>query len=139
MSFGVEPIVAPVHDTTELDTVIGTQARVPNAGLILVPDSFLVSQRSKISALATRYQLPVAGSLRVFTEAGILLSYGNDLVDNYRRAAIYTDRILKGIKPSDLPVQAPVKFELVVNANTAKALGLTIPSSFYWRADEILD
>jgi putative tryptophan/tyrosine transport system substrate-binding protein len=104
-----------------------------------MPDSFTVAHRVEITSLAARYRLPAVYSLRLFTELGGLLSYGNDLADNFRRAAIYADRILKGIKPSDLPVQAPVKFELVVNAKTAKALGLEVPSSFYWRADEVIE
>ena len=104
-----------------------------------MPDSFTLGHRVEITSLAGRYHLPVVYPFRFFAEVGGLLSYGPDPVDNFRRAAIYADRILKGIKPSELPVQAPVKFELVVNAKTAKALGLEVPPSFYWRADEVID
>ena len=138
-SFGVEAIVAPVRDTSELESVIAAQAREPNGGLIVMPDSFLTTHRAEIISLAARYRLPAVYPFRFFTELGGLLSYGNDPADNFRRAAIYADRILKGIKPSELPVQAPVKFEMVVNAKTAKALGLEMPPSFYWRADEVIE
>src|SRR5262249_47821582 len=105
----------------------------------VMTDPFMAVHRVEVISLAARYRLPAAYAYRYYAEAGGLLSYGNDLNDNSRRAAIYADRILKGIKPSELPVQAPVKFELVVNAKTAKALGLEIPPSFYWRADEIIE
>jgi putative ABC transport system substrate-binding protein len=104
-----------------------------------MPDGFLIADRAEVTSLAARYRLPAAYPFRQFAEVGGLLAYGTDLVDQYRRAAIYADRILKGIKPSELPVQVPVKFEMVVNAKTAKALGLELPSSFYWRADEIIE
>ena len=128
-SFGVEAIAAPVRDTSELESVIAAQAREPNGGLIVMPDSFLVAHRAEITSLAARYRLPAVYAYRFFTEVGGLLSYGSDLADNYRRAATYADRILKGAKPSELPVQAPVKFELVINLKTAKALGLDLPPS----------
>jgi putative ABC transport system substrate-binding protein len=139
VAFGVEPVVAPVHDTSELESVVAAQAREPNGGLIAMPDGFLIADRAEVTSLAARYRLPAAYPFRQFAEVGGLLAYGTDLVDQYRRAAIYADRILKGIKPSELPVQVPVKFEMVVNAKTAKALGLELPSSFYWRADEIIE
>ena len=126
-SFAVEAIAAPVRDTSELESVIAAQARAPNGGLIVMPDSFLIAHRAEITSLAARYRLPAVYPFRFFTELGGLLSYGNDLVDNFRRAATYADRILKGAKPSELPVQAPVKFELVINLKTAKALGLDVP------------
>ena len=138
-SFAVEAIPSPVHDTSELESILAAQAREPNTGLIVMPDGFMNVHRAEITSLAARYRLPAVYSIRLFTEIGGLLSYGNDIPDNYRRAAIYADRILKGIKPSELPVQAPVKYELVVNAKSAKALGLEVPSSFYWRADEVID
>ena len=93
-------------------------------------DAFMVTHRAEITLLAERYRLPAVYSTRSLTEFGGLLSYGSDLVDNFRLAATYADRILKGAKPSELPVQAPVKFELVINNKTAKAIGLTIPKSF---------
>jgi ABC-type uncharacterized transport system substrate-binding protein len=138
-TFGVEPIIARVHDTSELETIIAALARDPNGGLVVMPDGFLVAHRAEIASLALRYRLPAVYPFRVFTEVGGLLSYGNDLVDQYRRAAIYADRILKGEKPGDLPVQVPVKFELVINRKTAEALGLDVPPSFYWRADEVIE
>ena len=98
-----------------------------------------LSTQTEVTSLAARYRLPAVYPFRFFAEIGGLLSYGADPLDNFRRSAIYADRILKGIKPSELPVQAPVKFELVVNAKTAKALGLEMPSSFYWRADEVIE
>jgi ABC-type uncharacterized transport system substrate-binding protein len=130
-SFGVEPIVAPVHDASELESVVAGQAREPNTGLIVMPDSFLNVHRVEITSLAARYRLPTVYPYRLFAEVGGLLSYGNDILDNYRRAATYADRILKGTKPSELPVQAPVKFELVINLKTAKALGLSVPQTLH--------
>ena len=126
-SFAVEAIVAPVHDTSELESVIAAQAREPNGGLIVMPDTFTIAHRAEITSLAARYRLPAVYPFRFFAEVGGLLSYGDDLTDNFRRAATYADRILKGAKPSELPVQAPVKFELVINLKTAKALGLDVP------------
>ena len=126
-SFAVEAIAAPVRDTSELESVVAAQAREPNGGLIVMPDTFMIAHRAEITSLAARYRLPAVYPFRFFTELGGLLSYGNDLLDNFRRAATYADRILKGEKPSELPVQAPVKFELVINLKTAKALGLDVP------------
>ena len=138
-SFAVEAIAAPVRDRSELESVVAAQSREPNCGLIIMPDGFTTGHREEIILLAARHHLPAIYPFRFFAELGGLLSYGSDDLDNYRRAAIYADRILKGIKPSELPVQAPVKFEMVVNAKTAKALGLEVPPSFYWRADEVID
>jgi putative ABC transport system substrate-binding protein len=138
-SFAVEPIAAPVHDRSELESVVAAQARESNGGLIAMPDSFLGAHRAEVISLADRYRLPAVYWLRVFTEDGGLLSYGNDNVDNFRRAASYADRILKGAKPSELPVQAPVKFELVINLKTAKALGLTVSLPLLGRADEVIE
>ena len=138
-SFAVEAIAAPVHDTSELETVVAAQAREPNGGLIVMPDTFLIAHRAEVTSLAARYRLPAVYPYRFFTELGGLLSYGNDLLDNFRRAATYADRILKGAKPSELPVQAPVKFELVINLKTAKALGLDVPLHLQQRADEVIE
>jgi putative tryptophan/tyrosine transport system substrate-binding protein len=138
-SFAMEAIAAPVRDTSELETVIAAQARTPNGGLLVMTDSFLVTHRAEITSLAARYRLPALYPYRFFAELGGLLSYGNDVVDNFRRAASYADRILKGAKPSELPVQAPVKFELVINLKTAKALGLDVPSHLQQRADEVIE
>jgi ABC-type uncharacterized transport system substrate-binding protein len=138
-SLGVETIVAPVRDMTELDTVIAAQARDPNGGLMVMPDGFMFAHHAEIASLAARYRLPAVSSYRAFAKAGGLLSYGNDILDNYRRAATYADRILRGEKPSELPVQFPVKFELVINLKTAKALGLTVPPSLLASADEVIE
>jgi putative ABC transport system substrate-binding protein len=138
-SFAVEAIAAPARDVSELESVIAAQARAPNGGLIAMPDSFLNAHRAEATLLAARYRLPAVYAFRQFTEDGGLLSYGNDIVDNYRRAATYVDRILKGANPSELPVQAPVKFELLINLKTAKALGLTVPPSLIARADEVIE
>jgi putative ABC transport system substrate-binding protein len=119
----VEAIAAPVHDTSELEPVVAAQAREPNTGLIVMSDGFMSGHGKEITSLAARYRLPTVYPFRFFTDLGGLLSYGSNRLDQFRRAASYTDRILKGEKPSELPVQAPVKFEIVVNAKTAKALG----------------
>jgi ABC-type uncharacterized transport system substrate-binding protein len=138
-SLALEAIAAPVHDMSELESVVAAQARAPNGGLLVMADSFLVTHRAEIPSLAARYRLPAVYPFRFFTELGGLLSYGNDVVDNFRRAASYADRILKGAKPSELPVQAPVKFELVINLKTAKALGLNVPLHLQQRADEVIE
>jgi len=123
----------------ELQSHVTTQAREPNSGLVVIPDAFAQHHLAEIAALTARYSFPAIYWSRSFTEIGGLISYGPSLVDEYRRAAAYVDRILKGEKPSDLPVQAPVKFELVVNLKTAKALGLTVPPSLLARADEVIE
>jgi putative tryptophan/tyrosine transport system substrate-binding protein len=138
-SLGVEVIAAPVRDTSELETVVAAQAREPNSGLIVTPDSFMDVHRAEITSLAARFHLPAVYPFRQFSEVGGLLSYGNDQLDNFRRAAVYVDRILRGAKPSELPVQAPVKFELVINLKTAKALGFNVPPLLQQRADEVIE
>jgi len=138
-SFAVEAIAAPVHDTSSLESVIATQAREPNGGLIVLPSAFLNVHREEVTSLAARYRLPTVYPWRFYNKLGGLLSYGIDLPDNYRRAAIYADRILKGAKPNELPVQAPVRFELVINMKTAKALGLDVPLILQQRADAVIE
>jgi putative tryptophan/tyrosine transport system substrate-binding protein len=138
-SFAVEAIAAPAHDTSELESIIAAQAREPNDGLIVMPDSFTDAHRVEITSLVARYGLPTIYAYRFFTERGGLLSYGADLRDNFRRAADYVDRVLKGEKPADLPVQAPTKFELTINLKTAKVLGLTVPPSLLGLADEVIE
>jgi putative ABC transport system substrate-binding protein len=138
-SFAVEAIAAPVHDTSELEAVVAAHAREPNGGLIVMPDGFLNAHRAEVTSLAARYRLPAVYQYRYYTELGGLLSYGNDPLDNCRRAASYADRILKGAKPNELPVQAPVKFELVINLKTAKALSLEVSPQLLARADEVID
>ena len=138
-SFAVEAMAAPVRDRSELDSVVAAQAREPNGGLIAMPDSFLEVNRVEIASLAARYRLPAVYPFRFFAEVGGLLSHGVDRTDNFRRAATYVDRILKGANPSELPVQAPVKFELVINLKAATALGLTVPPTLLGRADEVIE
>jgi putative ABC transport system substrate-binding protein len=138
-SFAVEAIVAPVRDKSELESVVAAQSRAPNGGLIVMPDSFTDVHRAEITSLAARFGIPAVYPRRIFTELGGLLSYGIDQFDNYRRAATYADRILKGEKPSELPVQAPVKFELAINLKTAKALGLDVPLFLQQRADYVIE
>jgi putative tryptophan/tyrosine transport system substrate-binding protein len=138
-SLAIEAISAPIRDESELDSVIAAQAHEPNSGLIAMPDSFTIAYRLEIISLADHYRLPAVYPYRFFAEVGGLISYGVDLVDNYRRVATYVDRILKGEKPSELPIQAPVKFELVINLKTAKALGLTVPPALLARADEVIE
>jgi len=139
VSFAVEAIATPVRDRSELEPVIAEQARTPNGGLVVMPDTFTDSHRVEITSLAARYRLPAVYPYRQFTAVGGLLSYGDDLIDNFRRAPTYVDRILKGEKPSELPVQAPVKFDLVINLKTAKALGLEVPLHLQQRADEVIE
>ena len=138
-SFTLEAIEAPVHNKSDLDSAVAAQAIEPNGAMVVMPDPFTQLHRVEITSLAVRYRIPVIASNRSFAEVGGLLTYGADLADNFRRAAIYADRILKGAKPSELPVQAPVKFELVINMKTAKALGLDVPLQLQQRADEVIE
>jgi putative tryptophan/tyrosine transport system substrate-binding protein len=138
-SFGVEAIAAPVRDTSELEAVIAAQAGKPNSGLIVMPDTFADAHRVEITSVAARYRLPAVYPYRQFTAVGGLLSYGDDLIDNFRRAPRYVDAILKGAKPSELPVQAPVKFELAINLKTARTIGLDIPATILGHADEVIE
>jgi putative ABC transport system substrate-binding protein len=128
-----------VRDAGEIERAIAAFARASNGGLI-VPGSALANvHRDLIIALAARHQLPAAYANRVYVTGGGLISYGVDTLDQYRRAAGYVDRILKGEKPADLPVQLPTKFELVINLKTAKALGLEVPAQLLARADEVIE
>ena len=136
---GMEAIAAPINKTSEIERVIAEQARDQNGGLILMPDTFLLVHRAEVTGLADLYALPAVYPYSNYTKVGGLVSYGYDLVDNYRRAAIYADRILRGTKPSELPVQLPVKVQLTVNLKTAKALGLVLPPSLLVRADELIE
>jgi len=138
-SLAVEAIALPVRDTSELDTVIANYARDPNGGVIIMPDTFNDAHRAEITSLAARYRLPAICPLRFYAEVGCLLSYGPLPIDNFRRAAQYADRILKGEKPSDLPVQAPVNFVLTVNLKAARTLGLDVPALLQQRADEVTE
>ena len=138
-SFGMEAIVAPVDDMAELERVVATSAREPNSGLIVMPDAFTIGHHADITSLAARYRVPTVYPFRIFAEVGGLLSYGSSALDEFRRAASYADRILKGAKPSELPVQTPINFALVINLKAAKALGLDVPSSMQQRADEVIE
>jgi putative ABC transport system substrate-binding protein len=138
-SFAVEVIATPVYGTPELESAVAAQAREPNSGLLVWSDAFMAAHRAQIGSLLARHRLPAVSPFRIFAEVGCLVSYGSDSVDNFRRAASYVDRILKGEKPSELPVQAPVKFELVINLKAAKALGLDVPVHLQQRADEVIE
>ena len=139
-SFGVELTQIGVRNAAEIEHGISAFARGSIGGLIVVgPPSSVALHRDLIITLAARHRLPTVYGNRIFVTAGGLISYGADPVDQYRRAAGYVNRILKGEKPADLPVQAPIKFELVINLKTAKALGLTVPSSLLARADEVIE
>jgi putative tryptophan/tyrosine transport system substrate-binding protein len=136
---GLDGVTAPIHDASEFESIFAAQARTPNSGLVLIPDGFLNVHRAKITLLAAQYRLPAVYPWRYFAELGGLLSYGADQRDEFRLAATYADRILKGEKPSDLPVQAPAKFELVINLKAAKALGLDVPLHLQELADEVIE
>ena len=138
-SLGLEASVAPIRDPSELEAAIAAQAREPNGGLIVMPETYTTVHRAEITSLAARYRLPAVYPFRFFAEVGGLVSYGNEMIDNYPRAASYVDRILKGAKPSELPVQLPVKFALAINIKTAKALGLEVPPILLARADEVIE
>jgi putative ABC transport system substrate-binding protein len=138
-SLGVELSSIAVRDAGEIEQAVAAFARSANGGLIVTASSLVVPHRDLIFTLAARYRLPALYPFRFYATAGGLASYGPDSVDQYRRAAEYVDRILKGEKPSDLPVQAPNKYELVINLKTAKELGLAVPQSLLTRADEVIE
>jgi putative tryptophan/tyrosine transport system substrate-binding protein len=138
-SFGVELRPVDVRDASEIERAIAAFARSPNGGLIVAASTLAVVHRDLIVTLAARHKLPAVYPSRFFVRSGGLIFYGPDSVDPHRRAAGYVDRILKGEKPADLPVQAPTKYELVINLKTAKALGLTVPDSLLARADEVIE
>ena len=138
-SLGVEVSAINVRDAGEMEHAIGAFGRLPNSGLIVTPSGLASSRRDLIVTLAARYKLPAVYYFRPFVQAGGLVSYGIDVIDQYRRTAGYVDRILKGEKPADLPVQAPTKFELAINLKTAKALDLEVPPSLLARADAVIE
>jgi putative ABC transport system substrate-binding protein len=138
-SFAVQVSAAPVHAKDEIEGVIAAQARDPGGGLIVMPDVFNEPNRELIIALTARYRVPAIYYNRFFSEPGGLISYGDARSEQFRLAAGYIDRILRGEKPADLPVQAPTKFELIINLKTAKALGLTISRDFLLIADEVIE
>jgi putative ABC transport system substrate-binding protein len=138
-TFDVTPIAAPVHDAAEIERVLDAFAREPNGGLMVLPDVSTMNHRDLIIALAARHRLPAIYPFRYFAASGGLLSYGTDVTDVLRRAASYADRILKGARPGELPVQGPTKFELVMNLRAAKMLGIAMPPLLLARADEVIE
>jgi putative tryptophan/tyrosine transport system substrate-binding protein len=138
-SLGIRVVPSLVDNTADIERTIEAFARTPNGGLLLPPDTHTNVHRDVIIALAAQYRLPTVAWLRVFVADGGLMSYGVDFVDMNRQAASYVDRVLRGDKPSDLPVQAATKFETIVNLKTAKALGLTVPPGLLVAADEVLE
>jgi putative ABC transport system substrate-binding protein len=138
-SFGVELRATDLHDAGQIERAITTFAQSPNSGMILTASAYSLQHRKLIIALALQHKLPTVYFLRSFVTDGGLLSYGSETIDLHRRAASYVDRILKGEKPADLPVQAPTNYELVINLKTAKTLGLTVPDALLARADEVIE
>jgi putative tryptophan/tyrosine transport system substrate-binding protein len=138
-SFGLEATTAIVHDKEELEKVIAAQARQPNSGLIVMPDGFLNVHRADLVSLTAQYRIPTVYPWRFFPEQGGLMSYGSEMRDEFRLAAAYADRLLKGERPIDLPVQAPTKYDLVINLTAAKALGLNVTQQFQQLADKIIE
>jgi putative tryptophan/tyrosine transport system substrate-binding protein len=138
-SLGMELTPVGLSDAGEIERAIAAFARSPNGGLIVTPVTLSIVHRDLIITLAARHRLPAVYGLRPFVTSGGLMSYAPDTIKPYRRAAGYVDRILKGEKPADMPVQAPTKYDLVINLKTAKALDLTVPSSLLARADEVIE
>jgi putative ABC transport system substrate-binding protein len=138
-SLGVAVTALDIHERGEIERLIAAIASQPNGGLIVIPHPDTVTNRGSIIILAARYRLPAIYPFRYFAAEGGLMSYGPDQIDQWRGAASYVDRILRGEKPGELPVQAPTKYELVINLKTAKALGLNIPPAFPLRADEVIE
>jgi len=140
-SSGIEPIVSPVHSAADIERVFDSLGNRPDTGLVMPPDVFTISKVNLdlIVSLAARKRLPTIYPYRYMVDTGGLISYGVDTVDIYRRASAYVDRILKGAKPADLPVQLPTKFEMAVNLKTAKALGIDIPATLLGGADEVVE
>ena len=138
-SLKIAPITAPVRSDGEIETAIIALGREPGGGLVVPPDAFTDAHRAPIISAAARNNVPAVYTFSYFARDGGLLSYGPDAVDLWRGAASYVDRILRGAKPADLPVQLPTKFHMVVNLKTAKALGLAVPPSIMLRADEVIE
>ena len=135
----VVPIIKPVHSDVEIETAINDLGGEPGGGLVVLSDPFTTGHRASIISAAARNNVPAVYTFSYFARDGGLLSYGVDQVDAFRRAASHVDRILRGAKPGDLPVQVPTKYETVVNLKTAKTLGLTVPQSILLSADEVIE
>jgi putative ABC transport system substrate-binding protein len=138
-SFSVSPMAAAARDPADVDRMFDALAREPNGGLMVLPDISMTNYREAIIALAARHRVPAIYPFRFFAESGGLMSYGTDVAEVFRRAAGYVDRILKGASPGELPIQAPNKYELVINLKTAKALDLEVPPTLLARADEVIE
>jgi putative ABC transport system substrate-binding protein len=136
---GVEAIIAPVENMAAAESLIANEAGKPNSALVVIPDAFTELHRAEIVALTASHHVPAVNWSRSFAEGGGLISYGPFLIEEYRRGATYADRILKGEKPSELPVQTPVKFELVINMKTARTLGLNVSPALLSRADDVIE
>ena len=139
LSLRIEPVLTLVENATDIERAIESFASAPNGGLVLIPDVSATVHRDLVIALAARHRLPAVYFARYWVAAGGLMSYGNDFVDMFRQTASYVDRILRGDKPADLPVQAATKFETIINLKTAKALGLTVPPGLLVAADEVIE
>jgi putative tryptophan/tyrosine transport system substrate-binding protein len=135
----VQVVQSPVHDAAEIEPVIAALAHESGAGLVVLPDIFMVANRAQVVASAAKHAMPAIYTSSLWAKSDGLISYGPDTPDLFYRAASYADRILKGEKPADLPVQAPLKYELVINLKTAKALGLIVPAGLLARADEVIE
>jgi putative ABC transport system substrate-binding protein len=136
---GLTPIATPVRDQAEIESAFADIARQPGGSLVVMPDHFTTVHRRLIIAQANQHRLPAVYPFRYFATEGGLMSYGADLLDLYRRTATYVDRILKGAKPAELPVQAPAKFDLVINVKAAREQGLTVSRILLARADEVIE
>src|SRR5262249_10153078 len=136
---GIEVRPLNASEPSEVERAITAFADAPNSGLIVTGSNFAITHRELIIKLANQHKLPTVYPLRFFVTAGGLISFGPDAIDPHRRAAVYVDRILKGEKPADLPVQAPTKYELVINLKTAKAIGFIMPPSVLARAEEVIE
>jgi putative tryptophan/tyrosine transport system substrate-binding protein len=136
---GIDASPLNVRDAEEIESAIVAFARLPNGGLVVTSSALAVRYRDLIIMLAGRHKLPAVYYARIFASSGGLISYGPDRTDQFQRAAAYVDRILKGENPADLPVQAPTRYELVINLNTAKALNLEVPPTLLARADEVIE
>jgi len=138
-AIAVEVTAGPVRNTTEVEEALAKLGREPGGGLIVAPDAFTIVHHPLFIGLAQQHRVPAVYSTRAYVAQGALMSYGPDPYDNFRRSASYVDRILKGAKPADLPIQQPTKFELAINLKTAKALGLQIPDRLLALADEVIE